>query len=216
MLVTLGYTQQWGTGPVFILNIENRLIQSSRSVIPHQHLMLHKCVSCLMCLDGLNSRLKHFLHVPSISPTQPHCIAVIALQRNVCVRACSTRVPRLSWSRKKKKNTHYKHFVSVFPHAIGSSDSGQSKVPEMPEEASLTCMRARAGLWCNWCNGEGQGPAQPAPDIKAQMWTQHLGFLVADSVRFEDGGWIFHGQHFVNRWIPLIVLPPKCFMLSGI
>lgn len=117
----------------------------------------------------------------------------------------------------EKKNTHYKHFVSVFPrHAIGSSDSGQSKVPEMPEEASLTCMRARASLWCNWCNGEGQGPAQPAPDIKAQMWTQHLGFLAADSVRFEDGGWILHWQHFVNRWIPLIVLPPKCFMLLGI
>lgn len=135
-----------------------------------------------------------------------------------CVRACLF----CSWSasllkqKKKRKNTHYKYFVSVFPHATGSSDSGQSKVPEMPEEASLTCMRARAGLWCNWCNGEGQGPAQPAPDIKAQMWTQHLGFLAADSVRFEDGGWILHRQHFVNRWIPLIVLPPKCFMLSGI
>lgn len=145
--------------------------------------------------DGLNGQ---FLHVPSISPTRTHCIFVIALQRNVCVRACFAHGPCLSWSR---KNTHYKHFVSVLPrHAIGSSDSGQSKVLEMPEEPSLTCMRARAGLWCNCSNGEGQRPAQPVRDIKAQMWTQHLGFLAAVSVLFEDGGWILHGQHFENRW----------------
>lgn len=100
-----------------------------------------------------------------------------------------------------EKNTHYEHFASVFPrHAIGSSDSSQSKVLEMPEEPSLTCMRARAGLWCNCSNGEGQPPAQPERDIKAQMWPQHLGFLAAVSLLFEDGGWILHGQHFVNRW----------------
>lgn len=213
MLVTLGYTLQWGTGPVFILNIENRLIQSSSSVIPHQHLMLHKCVS-LSDVSGWTqqpffTRAIHFLpHEHTVSPLLP-C-------REMCACVPLLLVVRVS-PEAEKKNTHYKHFVSVFPrHAIGSSDSGQSKVPEMPEEASLTCMRARAGLWCNWCNGEGQGPAQPAPDIKAQMWTQRLGFLAADSVRFEDGGWILHGQHFANGRIPLIVLPPKCFMLSGI
>lgn len=102
---------------------------------------------------------------------------------------------------KQKKITHYEHSAAVLPrHAIGSSDSGQSKVLEMPEEPSLTCMRARAGLWCNCSNGEGQRPAQPVPDIKAQMWTQHLGSLAAVSVRFENGGGIPHGQHFVNRW----------------
>lgn len=32
VLVRLGYTQQWGMGPVFNLNIENRLIQSTSCV----------------------------------------------------------------------------------------------------------------------------------------------------------------------------------------
>lgn len=117
-------------------------------------------------------------------------------KKRVCVCVCACFAPEA-----EKKNTHYKHFASVFPrHAIASSDSGQSKVLEMPEEPSLTCMRARAGLWCNCSNGEGQRPAQLVRGIKAQMWTQHLGFLAAVSVLFEDGGAILHGKHFLNRW----------------
>lgn len=142
-----------------------------------------------------------FSHTPSISATQTHCIFVIALQRNMCVSApaCSARLVRVSPG--AEKSTHYKHFTSVYPgHAARSSDSSHSKVLEMPQEPALTCMRAGASLWCNCSNGEGQRPAQPVQDIKAQMWTQHLGFLAAVSVLFEDGGRLLHRQVFGNRW----------------
>lgn len=166
--------------PVCHLNIENSLIRTSGCVL--LHLILYECgpVSDVSESVGLNSQI-YTCH------PFPHRIFVIALQKHVRVRACFARAPCLSRSR--KKNTHYKHFARVFPrHATGSSDSGQSQVLQMPQEASLTCMRAGAGLWCNCSNGEGQRPAQPGRDIKAQMWTQHSGFLAAISVLFEDGG----------------------------
>lgn len=88
----------------------------------------------------------------------------------------------------------------------------------MPEEPALTCMRAGASLWCNCSNGEGQRPAQPVRDIKAQMWTQRLGFLAAVSVLFEDGGRLLHRQVFGNRWkSPFnFVAAKKVYALGGL
>lgn len=100
VLVTLGYTQQLGTGPVFILNIENRLIQSSTSVIPHQHLILHKCIS-LSDVSGWTQRPFftrgiHFSHTNTLY--RRNCLA------EKSVRACLF----CSWSAsllKQKKKT---------------------------------------------------------------------------------------------------------------
>lgn len=85
MLVTLGYTQQWGMGPVFNLNVENSLIQSSSCVILHQHLMLYKCL-LLWCvwewwtLQPIFTRVIHFSHTNTLYLS--NCPA------EKCVRAC--------------------------------------------------------------------------------------------------------------------------------
>lgn len=146
-------------------------------------------------LQPIFTRAIHFCHTNTLYLC--NCPA----EKYVCECAPPPSARLVRVSPEAEKNTHYKHFTSVYPrHAAWSSDSGQSKVLEMPQEPALTCMRAGASLWCNCSNGEGQRPAQPVQDIKAQMWTQHLGFLAAVSVLFEDGGGLLHRQVFGNRW----------------
>lgn len=117
-----------------------------------------------------------------------HTVSLLCPCREKCV--CTFDLGLLVVCIAPEAGNHYKHFVSRYTcHAMASSDSRQSKVLVMPPEPALIWERELA-YDVIAVAAKVSAFAQPVHNIKAQMYTHHLGFFMVISMLFEGGGWL--------------------------